>query len=305
MAERIHRRDFFKIGGATAAGILLAGGSTIVYTSRIEPGWIDIAQQALYLPRLEMEFEGYRIVQISDLHADDSWHGNIWMNRARVAEVVQVANEQVADAVVITGDFVTHIRKQTPETLAPLRALQTRDGVYAILGNHDHWSNPQVIRDLLRQYGIHDLSDSSHTLRRGKAQLHLVGLDDLWPVNSYIAPIWSHQARLQQILSKVPTEGSAILLVHEPDFAEVAAATGRIDLQLSGHTHGGQIQLPMYGPLQVPPLGESYPSGLYKIGKMVHYTNRGVGMVSPHVRFDCRPEISVFTIFPPKTQEKA
>jgi len=305
MAKRIHRRGFFKIVGATTAGILLAGGGATVYTFRVEPGWIDVVQQALNLPRLGAEFAGYRIVQVSDFHADDSWHGNIWMDRARVSEVVQVVNEQLADAVVITGDFVTRIQKQTPETLAPLKDLKARDGVYAILGNHDHWSDPQFIRGLLRQYGIHDLSDSSHTLRRGKAQLHLVGLDDLWPMNNSIAPIWSHQARLQQVLSEVPTEGCAVLLVHEPDFAEVAAATGRIDLQLSGHTHGGQIQVPLYGPLEVPPLGGRYPSGLYQVEKMVHYTNRGVGMVSPHVRFNCRPEISVFSIFPSRVDGKA
>src|SRR5882724_2547898 len=131
MAKRIHRRGFFKIVGATTAGILLAGGGATVYTFRVEPGWIDVVQQALNLPRLGAEFAGYRIVQVSDFHADDSWHGNIWMDRARVSEVVQVVNEQLADAVVITGDFVTRIQKQTPETLAPLKDLKARDGVYA------------------------------------------------------------------------------------------------------------------------------------------------------------------------------
>ncbi|HTK08671.1 MAG TPA: metallophosphoesterase [Ktedonobacteraceae bacterium] len=290
----MQRRSFLKLVGTTATGALLAGGSAIAYANYIEPGWIEIVQQSLHLPRLDAAFGGYRLIQISDLHADDTWHGSVWIDRTRVAELVQLINEQNADAVVITGDFVTRIKKRTPDTLSPLRELRTRDGVYAILGNHDHWSGPQAVRKLISQYGIHDLSDTSHTLRRGTAQFHLVGMDDLWPEYGPVAPVWSHQARLRRILRNVPTEGAAILLVHEPDFAEVAAATGRFDLQLSGHTHGGQVQLPFYGVLRVPPLGERYPAGLYHVRSMHHYTNRGIGMVEPHVRFDCRPEITVF-----------
>ncbi len=298
MHHKMKRRNFLSILGTTTASVLLAGGSTVVYANRIEPSWIDVVQQPLRLRRLESAFTGYRLVQISDLHADDLWHGRIWMNRARVAEMVQIINEQQADAIVITGDFVTHVRKQTPDTLAPLRELKAQDGVYAVLGNHDHWSDAPAIRRLLQKYDIHDLSDTSHTLRRGKAQLHLVGLDDLWPTDGPVASIWSHQARLMQILQTVPAEGAAILLVHEPDFADVAASPGRFDLQLSGHSHGGQVQLPLYGPLQLPPLGIHYPAGLYQVQSLLQYTNRGIGMVSPHVRFDCRPEITVFSFFP-------
>ena len=295
MPIRIQRRNFLKLLGATTAGTLLAGGSTAFYANRIEPSWLEVAQQPLHLPHLDAPFHGFRLVQISDLHADDSWHGSIWMNKARVAEAVQLVNAQLPDAVVITGDFVTHVRDQTPDTLSPLRDLHTSDGVFAVLGNHDHWSDPQTIRHLLSLYDIHDLSDSSHTLLRGTSQLHLVGLDDLWPQNGPVASVWSHHARLIEVLSTVPSTGAAILLVHEPDFAEVASSNGRFDLQLSGHTHGGQIQLPLYGALKVPPLGARYPSGLYHVGSMLHYTNRGLGMISPHVRFDCRPEITVFT----------
>ena len=292
----MQRRSFLKLAGATTAGTFLAGGGVITYSNIIEPGWIEVVQQSLQLPRLDTAFNGYRLIQISDLHADDSWHGSIWIDRARVTEVVQMINEQNADAIVITGDFVTRIKRQTPDNLSPLRELRARDGVYAILGNHDHWSDPWEVRRLLSLFDIHDLSNRSHTLRRGSARLHLVGMDDLWPQYGPAAPVWSHQTRLERILQDVPEEGSVILLVHEPDFADVAAANGRIDLQLSGHTHGGQIQLPFYGTLKLPLLGKRYSAGLYKIQSMHHYTNRGIGMIEPHVRFNCRPEITVFSL---------
>jgi uncharacterized protein len=296
MPYSIQRRSFVKLLGATVAGTVLAGGSTLLYASNIEPSWLEVVEQILHLPRLDTAFHNYRIAQISDLHADDTWHGRIWINKARIAETVQLVNQQQADAIVITGDFVTHVREQTPDTLSPLQDLQAPDGVFAILGNHDHWSDPQAVRRLLKQFQIHDLSDSSHTLNRGSAQLHLVGLDDLWPQDGPVAPLWSHQARLLHILQNVPSTGAAILLVHEPDFADVAASIGRFDLQLSGHSHGGQVQLPLYGALQVPPLAERYPVGLYRTKNMLHYTNRGIGMVSPHVRFSCRPEITIFQL---------
>jgi predicted MPP superfamily phosphohydrolase len=89
--------------------------------------------------------------------------------------------------------------------------------------------------------------------------------------------------------------GAAILLVHEPDFADIAATAGRIDLQLSGHTHGGQVRIPGYGALHLPRLGKKYQAGLYQVNTMLHYTNRGLGMMEPQVRFNCRPEITVFT----------
>jgi uncharacterized protein len=294
--KTMRRRSFLKLAGGTTAGTLVVGGDTTAYSYWIEPGWIEIVQQSLRLARLDAAFNGYRIIQISDLHADDSWHGSIWVDRARIAGMVQLVNEQKADAIVITGDFVTHIKQQTSDTLSPLRELRARDGVYAILGNHDHWSDPVAVRRLLSRYNIHDLSNSSHTLQRGTGQLHMIGMDDLWPIYGPTVPVWSHQTLLERILQGVPAQGSVILLVHEPDFADVAAANGRIDLQLSGHTHGGQVQLPFYGTLKLPPLGKHYSAGLYQIGSMYHYTNRGIGMIEPHIRFNCRPEITVFNL---------
>ncbi len=265
------------------------GSSGIVYSKKIEPSWVDVHAISLRLPRLATAFRGYRLVQMSDLHIDYTF-----MDSARLSGLVDLVNEQKPDAIVITGDFVTN--GDSPfEHLESLRRLRAHDGIFAVLGNHDHWSGADRLRAQLQSYGIHELNDTLHTMYRGGSMLHLLGLDDLWPESSYIAPIWTHRDRLTRLVDQLPKDGAAILLVHEPDFADVAASVPRIDFQLSGHSHGGQVRIPLYGVIEVPPLATRYPDGMYVIDQLQLYTNRGLGMVDPQVRFDCRPEISVFT----------
>jgi len=155
-----------------------------------------------------------------------------------------------------------------------------------VLGNHDHWSGADAIRGLLRQAGVHELRNTALTLRRGAAQLHIAGVD------SY----WERQDRLEAVLATLPADGAAVLLAHEPDYADISAASGRFDLQLSGHTHGGQVVIPFLGPPVLPHLGKKYPAGRYQVGSMIQYTNRGLGVIPPRLRFNCRPEITVITL---------
>jgi predicted MPP superfamily phosphohydrolase len=108
--------------------------------------------------------------------------------------------------------------------------------------------------------------------------------------------VYVGQNRIEKVLEKLPEQGCAILMVHEPDFADESAATGRFDLQISGHSHGGQVNLPLLGAPVLPRFGRKYPQGLYQVGSMYQYTNRGVGMTPPYIRINCRPEITVFTL---------
>jgi len=279
--RRISRRTLLKrsITGVVGVGLLGAGG--IEYGRLVEPRWMDVEAVRLTLPRLAPAFHQYRVAQISDLHMGD------WMNRDLLEEVVRLVNEQQADLVAITGDFVTQDAETSAQDLIKvLRTLRARDGVVAVLGNHDHWSNPDIIREVIQQSGMRDLNNSVLTLERGAALLHMAGVDD----------VWEQQDRLDTVLATLPAQGAAVLLAHEPDYADVSAATGRFDLQLSGHSHGGQVILPFRGPLRLPPYGRRYPVGRYQVGAMIQYTNRGVGMLWPHVRVNCRPEITVFTL---------
>jgi predicted MPP superfamily phosphohydrolase len=140
--------------------------------------------------------------------------------------------------------------------IAALSRLAPRDASVAVLGNHDHWTRPDVIRRVLRTCGIIDLSNSVHTLSRGGAKLHIAGIDD------YMVG-WD---RLDLVLKQLAqTNGAAILLAHEPDFADLSARSRRFDLQLSGHSHGGQICLPRLGPPFLPRYARKYPSGFYQV----------------------------------------
>jgi predicted MPP superfamily phosphohydrolase len=244
-------------------------------------GQIEITRVNLSLPRLGAAFHDYKLVQISDLHI------GTWLNRSRLEGVVEMINREEPDLVAITGDFVTYDPDEFEEDLvAALQKLEPRDSSVAILGNHDHWTDPVLIRRILHQSNVIDLSNRVLTLRRGEDSLHIAGVDDTM----------EKLDDLDFVLEQIPEEGAAILLAHEPDFARKSASSGRFDLQLSGHSHGGQIVLPLVGPPVLPPLGRKYPKGFYKIKDMHLYTNRGIGTTSIRLRINCPPEIAVLAL---------
>lgn len=255
--------------------------SLILYSSLIEPNWIDINYLQLTLPHLAAEFNEYRIVQISDIHTDK------WMNKERLSRIFRLVNSQQPDLVAITGDFVTGDQQRfMPNLSATIGQLTSKDQIVAVLGNHDYWADPEAVKQVLEQTGIVNLDNTVYTLKRGSATLYVAGVDD----------ILMGKDRLDLVLEQLPNNGAAILLAHEPDFADVSAATERFDLQLSGHSHAGQIRLPFLKPSILPHLSEKYYAGLYQVGKMMLYTNRGVGMSILPMRFNARPEITVFTL---------
>lgn len=278
----ITRRKFLKISLVSAVTTAVAGVGGFGYAHDIETGWIEIVSLDLTLPRLSPAFDGYKLVQFSDIHVDGG------KTNDHLKRVVELVNAQQPDAITITGDFVTHTNAGgiSQSLVEPLSQLAAKDITVAILGNHDHWTDAEGVRAVLRQSGITDLSNTTYTIERDGEVLHLAGVDDYW----------ERLDRLDDVLARLPDEGAAVLLAHEPDYADISAATGRFDLQLSGHSHGGQVVIPLIGPIVLPPYGEKYPIGRYQVGNMIQYTNRGIGTISPAVRFNCRPEITVFTL---------
>ena len=282
MNERgIYRRVLL----GAALGVLLLGG--LVYVRKVEPEDVQVVPVSLVLPRLDAVFDGYRIAQISDIHADG------WMTPGRVLSLVNLVNAEAPDLVAITGDLATYSRfrsliRHASRLVAPLQRLQATDGVVAVLGNHDHKADVRTVRRVLAASGVIELHNAVLTLRRGGESLYLCGVDDL----KEGAP------RLDLALERLSEEGAAVLLAHEPDFADESAATGRFDLQLSGHSHGGQVGVPLLRYPFLPKLSRKYPTGLYRVGDMFLYTNRGLG-AHPRFRFNCRPEITVFTLRSP------
>ncbi|MBV9864176.1 MAG: metallophosphoesterase [Abitibacteriaceae bacterium] len=272
---KLTRRGLLKAAVRTGIGTV----GLFAWSREIEPEWVEVNHIDLKLPRLAAPFHDFKLAQISDIHMDS------WMTRSRLEEVVHLVNSQQPDMVAITGDFVTYISRGVAANLVrALSQLRPRLGTVAVLGNHDHWTNAIVIRRVVAQAGMIDLSNKVHTLHRGDAMLHLAGLDDAW----------AGQDDMDAVMQQLPSQGAAILLAHEPDFADEYVKTRRFDLQLSGHSHGGQVRVPLVGPIKLPPYGKQYHSGLYQVDDMQLYTNRGIGMLWPHVRFNCRPEITIF-----------
>lgn len=270
--------------GAATGLATMAGAGLLAYANRVEPEWLEVTQVELPLPRLSPAFDSYRIAQISDLHME------AWRRWNVLDEAIRLINEANVDLIVITGDFVERcvdqIGEQFSTTLSQLRA---RDGVLGILGNHDYWHDARQVAQVMEDAGIMNISNDVHTLHRGGAALHIAGVD------TYL----EYQARLDLVLEKLPDDGAAILLAHEPDFAFVSVPTRRFDLQLSGHSHGGQIRLPFLTKLALPKLARHFVAGLYRPGGMLLYVNRGLGMTDWQFRFNCRPEVTLITLCAP------
>ena len=265
---------------AGAAALVGAGG--LLYAREVEPRRLEVVRLDLTLPRLAAAFDGYRVVQIGDLHLDD------WSRPARLDRIAEMVNAERPDLVAITGDFASYSarRLDTGRLVGALRRLSAPDGVLAILGNHDYLTDVKLIRQCIREAGLTELINGVVTLGRGGSGLHVAGVDD----------VMEGRSRLDLVLGELPEDGAAVLLAHEPDFADVAAATGRFDLQLSGHSHGGQVRVPLLGRAVLPPFSQRYTRGLHRVGGMLVYTNRGLGTVHARLRFGCRPEITALTL---------
>lgn len=277
------RRKFLQTSTIVATGIGLSGVAGFIYSYQLEPSFLTLSNITVPIHNLPEAFEGYRIAQISDIHFDT------WMNQERLSRVIQLVNQQAPDLITITGDYVTHgnVEEWINELAEPLSQLTASDGVLTVLGNHDHWTNPFFIREMLKSANINELKNDSIVIERDGGKLAIGGVDD----------VWERKADLDQVLRSLPeAEIPAILLAHEPDFADLSAESGRFALQLSGHSHGGQVRFPLIGAPILPRLGRKYPIGQYQVRDMIQYTNRGVGMVRPTFRFGCPPEVAVFTL---------
>src|SRR5690349_6946906 len=268
MRKNLTRRDFLKLlwAGMIESFLLAIGGTG--YGMLVEPSLFKVENVRLQLTRLPKAFSGLRVAQISDIHMGG------WMDRDRFQDVADIVVAQKPDILLITGDFlIGHYYNNSStqaldDLVAVLLPLAKSIPSFAILGNHDYWTNVTAVRQMLFSSGVTDLTNSVFTLKNNGARLHLCGVDDAW----------EGSPRLGLIADQLPEGDAAILLAHEPDFADKSMRTRKFDLQLSGHTHGGQVVLPLLGPPILPHLGRKYPSGLYRVGNMYQYTNRGVGM---------------------------
>jgi len=243
--------------------------------------WVEITTLTVVLPRLPAVFHGYKLAQVSDFHLGG------WLSGRRLAEAIQIVNAQKPDLLAITGDFVTTFATgYEADLIQAMRQAQTRDGIVAVLGNHDHWNDAQGLCQALDQANVKVLNNAVHRLQRDHAALYIAGVD------SYL----SQKARLPHLIEQLPQGQAVIRLTHEPVFFDLAGQTGRFDLQLSGHSHGGQVVLPFVGTTFLPRYAKKYPRGLYRKNGAWLYTNRGLGRAHLPIRINCPAEITIFEL---------
>jgi uncharacterized protein len=281
--SRFTRRNFLIGTGATAAGFAL-------YAGEIARHEIDIVQRPIAIANLPAAFHGYRIVQISDIHLDE------YTEPYFLERIVHQVNGLAPDLVLLTGDFITHgsltfiAGKHAVHRCAEILTTLTAPLRYAILGNHDVAFNAPLVIQALTSHGTPVLINQYVPIERNGGRFWLCGVDD---------PATSHPD-LDLTIPEKP-DGPVLLMAHEPDYADDVAAHPRgplVDLMLAGHSHGGQVRLPFLGALILPPMGEKYPEGLYRLKQMQLYVNRGIGTVGLPFRLNCPPEITVITLHP-------
>jgi len=202
------------------------------------------------------------------------------------------------DLIVVTGDFVTapvfdeddqdEKAAAMAEPCAELvRQMRSRYGIWTVLGNHDWATDPRRVTSALKAEGIPVLANESVPIEVNGARFWLGGISD----------IISGPFDLDATLARVPRDEATILLAHEPDYADrVVRRHMPVDLQLSGHSHGGQIRLPFAPPFYLPLMARKYYAGLYHLGPLTLYTNSGLGTMGIPIRWNCPPEITLLTL---------
>ncbi len=286
MAVLTRRRLLQVAAGVAATGALALGEDATI----LEPNQPTLVAMEIALGRLPAAFDGFTIAQLSDFHYDH-------FSLAPLRAAMEIVNNLHPDLIVLTGDFITvpvsngllHNAKQAASAAEPcsrlLAQLHSRLGTVAALGNHDVVSDSHRITQVLQSSGIPVLRNRSIPLEQRGSRIWLCGLDSAS----------EGKPNLNLALQGIPSNELVVLLVHEPDFAD-SAARYPVDLQLSGHSHGGQVWLPGIGAPWLPDLAQKYPRGLYKVGPLILYTNIGLGTIRLPIRLNCPPEVTLFTL---------
>ncbi len=243
-----------------------------------EPYQLVVERHTIRLRRLPPALDRVRIVQLSDIHHSP------FTGRAQIERAIATANSLKPDIIALTGDYVSHERGYAAPCAEMLGRLRARCGVYAVLGNHDHWTDAALITDLFRAEGIKVLVNEGMRFEHRGASLWLAGVDDTM-VGLEDLPL---------ALAGSSSDEMKLLLAHNPIILRRAARAG-VDLVLSGHTHGGQVTLRSERSRSGRPRRRML-RGLGRLGDTQIYVTRGLGTVVLPVRYGCLPEVSLLEL---------
>ncbi|WP_240795392.1 metallophosphoesterase [Aquibacillus halophilus] len=269
---------------ASTVALLGSGGGTYYYAREIEPSMLTIHQEQIKSHKLSNNFNSFTIAQFSDTHL--GFHYTL----DQLTDLIKILNSQQPDVVVFTGDLVDAPNQfnWNDKLIQILSDINAPYGKFWIYGNHDHGGyGTDIVKETMDRSGFTLLKNTNATIKKNDDSIVLVGLDDVMLGNPNIEHGMQH----------VSPENLTILLVHEPDYADLVK-NYEVDVQLSGHSHGGQIQIPFIGHVYTPILAEKYVEGNYSIGNtpLQLYVSRGIGTTRLPYRFLCKPEITIFTL---------
>ncbi len=273
------RRQFLKTFGL---GGLAAAGAWTAYHLGWERYRLSVERRTLAVPGLPPQLEGLRIAHLSDFHA------GAYTPWSLAERAVQLTLGERPDVIFLTGDYLSMPRGQGGDVLQMATApLQAPGGVWAVLGNHDAvMRRHRIVTEALSAAGATVLNNAAGAVRLNDFELWIVGVDD--PVTA--------RANADRAFEDVPPDAFVLLLAHTPDYVRIAADLG-VAAMFAGHTHGGQVVIPLLGPPLVPSrYGKRFASGALRYRNTALHVTRGIGMVPPLVRFCCPPEVAIVTL---------
>lgn len=304
----LSRRKFLTLG-------LLAGGASVVGATGLGSGFMalqspQINKVKITINDLPPEFSDYTIAFVTDIHMGH------YLDQEYLGSVAEIIKKEKPDLILLGGDYIwiehsklaKSLAQINPNSLAPfsgddlinesfklcaevLGSLKCPDGIYGVLGNHDRWENPRSCINNFKEFGIQILVNQSVKINRGGEILHLIGVDDYWtgiPKLDFIDP-------------QKPKRETRLLLSHNPDYVStlLRMKSHKFDLALCGHTHGGQIRLPLVGPVIYNVRDREFFEGLVTINNDTQdkvFTSIGIGMVEIPLRLNCPPEVAIITL---------
>lgn len=246
-----------------------------------EPYLIEIKNDTIINQKINSDTNNLKIIFISDIH-----HGP-FLSKERVHNLVVSVNNEMPDIIILGGDYVHRDKKYISSCFDELQYLKAKYGVYAVLGNHDHWEGKKSTVENIKKAKIHLLDNSAEWIYVGKSRIKIGGVDD------YLEGVQD----INPTLSGIEKEDFVILVTHNPDYIEEIKDNTHIDLVLAGHTHGGQVTFfGLYAPILPIKTGQKYRTGKIKTGSITAIISNGIGTVTPPVRFFARPQINVITL---------
>ncbi len=283
MTKLYSRRSFLKGLFSITIGGILTGASGYTYARYFEPSFLEINKLKITHPKIPKSFDGFKIVQFSDTHLSE------YFTIDRLKTIVGKINSLNPDILFFTGDLMDEPNQYTQikEIVPILEKLEAPFGKFAVYGNHDHGGyGTDIYRNVITMAGFTVLQNEVKNISMLDGnKISISGIDDLM----------LGKPSYEGTLGNLNENTFNILLAHEPD-AALKSKNYPVHLQLSGHSHGGQVQLPFYGPLITPPYATEYFEGMYDVGNMKLYVNRGLGTTRLPFRFLSVPELTQITL---------